>query len=178
MRNLETKLTHDMPSASLRKHDSREAAYDKARLSLRIWPIKGNDKEELEMSFREFAIEALQVSQQTMDEILLAEIIRVYMEVNITFFTVSDRDFFNSEPSNLASFRNEQGLPEAGIRMDIPSFLLSTFKLLNDHSYEIRNVHGKETKRYVKFDEERLSLILEALLEMDEDNSRASQELL
>ena len=38
---------------------SREAAYDKARRSLRIWPIDGEDENELLKNFRDFAIDAL-----------------------------------------------------------------------------------------------------------------------
>ena len=48
--------------------------------------------------------------------------------------------------------------------MDVPPFLLPTFKQLTDHGYDIRRIHGRETKRYVKFDDERLSLILEVRL--------------
>ena len=169
--DLEEKLTQEHRPSGVNR-SSREAAYDKARRSLRVWPIKGDDVGELETNFRDFCLEALMVTQETIDVTVLDGIIRVrnapsnriYLKICVTFQTTEERDFFSSKARNLAAYRDEDGKPEAGIRMDIPPFLLSTFKLLNDHGYDIRDVHGKETKCYVKFDEEKLSLILEVRL--------------
>ena len=166
-RDLEIKL--DQPASD---HQSREAAYDKARRSLRVWPIKGEDEKEMRGNLTEFAINALLIDEDTMDSIAIKEIIRVrsspngnvHQEVRVTFASVSDRDFVNSRATNLEEYRDGSGRPEAGVRMDVPPFLLTTFKQLNDHGYDIRRAHGPKTKRYVKFDEERLSLILEVRL--------------
>ena len=94
----------------------------------------------------------------------------------MTFESSAERDFYNSKVTNLADYRDEDGRPEAGIRMDIPPFLMSTFKILNDHGHEIRNLHGRETKRYVKFDKERMSLILEVRLPQSTQWIRISPE--
>ena len=131
-----------------------------------------NSNTELMDNFREFAVGALLVAQETVDSAILKEIIhvcyapsgRVHMEVCVTFETVEERDFYNSRARNLASYKDFTGRPEAGVRMDFPPFLLSSFKILNDHAYEIRDLHGKETKRYIKFHDEKLSLILEVCL--------------
>lgn len=82
------------------------------------------------------------------------------MEALVTFH---DRDFF-SKARNLSEYRDDSGAPTAGIRLDVPPFLLPTFKLLNDHGYEIRNANGRDTRRYIKFDEQNLSLYLEVRL--------------
>ena len=42
--------------------------------------------------------------------------------------------------------------------------MLPTFKLLNNHGFEIRASHGREKKHYIKFDEDNLSLYLEVRL--------------
>ena len=44
----------------------------------------------------------------------------VHMEVKVTFDNVGDRDFFNSKARNLAEYRDKDGKPEAGIRLDSP----------------------------------------------------------
>ena len=86
------------------------------------------------------------------------------MEALITFKDIAERDFYFSKAKNLAPYRDEKGLPTAGIRMDVPPFLLPTFKLLSDHGYDIRSANGPETRRYVKFDEDNQSLLLEVKL--------------
>ena len=151
---------------------SRQAAFEKSRKSLRAWPIRGEDTSELEEQFRVFAIEALQIPEPIVRDSKLASVIRVrtspqnsaYLEALVTFNDSFERDFFFSKAKNLSVYRNESGAPTAGVRMDVPPYLLPTFRLLNDHGFEIRRVNGPETKRYIKFDEENLSLLLEVRL--------------
>lgn len=78
----------------------------------------------------------------------------------VTFEDHFARDFCFSKAKNLADFHDEQGAPTAGIRIDVPPYLMSTFKLLSEHGYEIRSTHGRETRRYVN----NLSLFLEVRL--------------
>ena len=86
------------------------------------------------------------------------------MDVLVTFQDSTERDYFFSKVRNLATYRDEEGNPTAGVRMDVAPYLLPVFKLLNNHGFDIRNAHGKETRRYIKFDEENLSLYLEVRL--------------
>lgn len=72
-----------------------------------------------------------------------------------------DCEFFYSWAKNLALYREEDGTPTAGIRIDLAPFLMNTVKLLSDHGFDIRRSHGKETRRYIKIDEENMSLLLE-----------------
>ena len=123
-------------------------------------------------NFRDFAIDALLIPDGIFQETKIQEIIRVrnspsgrvHMEARVTFDQTNDRDYFSSKARNLAEYRDQDGHPQAGVRLDVPPFLMSTFKQLNDHGYDIRSVHGRETKRYIKFDDERLSLVLEVML--------------
>ena len=88
----------------------------------------------------------------------------VYLEALVTFHDNQDRDFIFSKARNLSEYRGEDGAPTAGIRLDIPPYLLPTFKLLNEHGFDIRNASGPDTKRYIKFDDHNLSLYLEVRL--------------
>ena len=88
----------------------------------------------------------------------------LHLEALVTFADVFDRDFYFSRARNLAKYRSDDGSPTAGIRLDIPPFLMPTFKMLSDHGHDIRNANGRETRRYVKFDEGAGSLYLEVKL--------------
>ena len=155
-----------------RPTDFRRAAFDKCRKSLRVWPIKGEDQDELDAAFRDFAIDALLIPDTVVRNTKFLDIIRVrsspqnavYLEALVTFQDYTEHDYFFSKARNLSSYRDDEGNPTAGIRMDVAPYLLPVFKLLNNHGFEIKNAHGKETRRYIKFDEENLSLFLEVRL--------------
>ena len=67
----------------------------------------------------------------------------------------------------LASYTDAEGKPQAGFRMEIPEFLAADHKLLNDYGYRMRRAHGKDTRKFIKFDEAAYSLILELKLPGD-----------
>ena len=87
-----------------------------------------------------------------------------YMEVCVTFSTVDDRDYISSRSFNLSSHIDKYGKPQAGIRMEIPGFLMSTFKDLNTYGGIAKRTYGKDLRKYVKFDDEEMSLFLEIRL--------------
>ena len=87
-----------------------------------------------------------------------------FMEACITFRDMEDRDYVASKSVNLAKQRDSKGKPLAGIRMDVPTFLMPTFKDLNNYAYIVRRRHGKEARTYVKFDDSEMSLYLEVKL--------------
>ena len=134
--------------------DPRQAAFDKARRSMRIWPIDGEDQHQLNAAFRDFAVEALLVSDTVVRTAGITDVIRVrsspqgnvYKEILVSFRDPQERDYYFSKAKNLACFRDKDGNPTADIRMDVTPYLLPTFKLLNEHGFDIRNVHRRETK--------------------------------
>ena len=69
----------------------------------------------------------------------------MHLEVLVTFQDAQERNYFFSKAKNLASYRDESGNPTAGLRIDVPPYLMPTFKLLTDHGYDIRRAHGTET---------------------------------
>ena len=124
---LEERITHDR--FMLGSRTSRETAYDKARRSLRVWPIKGENDSELKMNFREFATDALLISADAVESTRIAEIIRVrtspagraYLEICVTFETVKERDFFNSKARNLTCLLYTSPSPRDRQKSRMPS---------------------------------------------------------
>ena len=150
----------------------RELSYFMSRRSLRIWPLKGDTDREIRSSFREFASEALKITSRDVESMSVERVRRTrtspsanaYMEACITFKEPDDRDFVASRAVNLAALVKADGQPMAGVRLDIPGFLMPTFRDLNSYAFHARKTHGKRTKTHIKFDDSNASLILELRL--------------
>ena len=127
-----------------------------------MWPIVGADADELDANFRDFCVEALLVPDTVVRNASITDIIRVrnspqssiYSEVLVSFGDYQERNYYHSKARNLAEFRDDKGAPTAGIRLDIPPFLMGTFKSLSDHGYAIKAANGRETRRYIKYDDD------------------------
>ena len=85
-------------------------------------------------------------------------------EIRITFSNQALRDEFARKGRLLADCVDETGASTAGFRMDIPDFLATDFKTLNDYGFFMRRTHGKTTRKYVKYDDDGCSLFLELKL--------------
>lgn len=133
----------------------REISYNISRRSLRIWPITGETNDQMLESFESFSRDALRVPSVEMSSIQIDRIRRTrsspnsntYMEVSVTFRDIDDRDYIASRAVNLGNLVQMDGKPQAGIRMDVPAFLLSTFKDLNGYAFHIRRIHGRKLRR-------------------------------
>ena len=73
-------------------------------------------------------------------------------EVTVEFPSVELRDIVRGAAYNLA------GMPEAGIRLEIPHHLMANFKALNAASYRLKQKY-KDCRRNVKFDDEDMDLV-------------------
>ena len=181
---VESRLTSG-PSDPLHGPDMKESAFLRARRSLRVWPIDGTSRNEMEENFKTFATQALDIPKQFVDGIVIESIKRArtspggrtHTEIIVLFAYTSDRDFVLRQAKNLAQYVDKDGLPLAGINLEIPQFLMGTFKLLNDHAYHIKRKHGKSTRKYVKFNDDAMSLFLEIRLPGSDQWIRISPEL-
>ena len=143
-----------------------------SRRSVRVWPISGEGDTQMREAFKEFKRDALRITQRDIESIQVERIRRTrsspgalsYKEVCVTFSEIDDRDFIASKAVNLGTYVNSDGKPQAGVRLDVPAFLLPTFRDLNSYAYCVRKMHGKSTKTHVKFDDSNLNLHLELRL--------------
>ena len=143
--------------------------FEESRRTVRIWPIEGDNARDLEDGVKDFLAHALQMHSYEINELEILGIKRmrenkdsgIYNEVSFTVRDATARDEVFSRGPMLAGYVDRQRRPTAGLRMDVPPYLESTFRLLNNVGYELRLLHGKGTKKYVKYDDDSLDLYLE-----------------
>ena len=148
---------------------NNECEYKTARKSVRIWPIKGNNEEEITKATREFIEKALLVRnyEGEVGEIRVKRIreraerdTTVYGEVLVTFQDDRTRDFVASRGAKLAGFVDERRKPTCGIRMEIPEFLNHLFKIMKRYTYLLKK-ENPSVKSYIKFDDYKQSLYVQ-----------------
>ena len=140
----------------------KQERYWKARKSLRLWPVKGTG-DELRIELQRFLSQRLRLGEDVIADTGDCSIRKlppaggkstITHEITVEFPTVDLRDLVRSAAYNLA------GQPEAGIRLKIPHHLMSNFKALNSASYKLKQKY-KDCKRNVKYDDEKLELVLD-----------------
>ena len=94
---------------------------------------------------------------------------RAYLETIVTFVDKQARDDVFSRGPMLAGFRDEDGRPTCGLRLHIPGFLMSSFKVLESFSFYLRNKHRGEITKYIKFDEHEQTLFLQVRHKSEND---------
>ena len=61
----------------------------------------------------------------------------------------------------LADYRDDEGKPASGLRLHVPGFLMSSFKVLENFAFQLRKRHNGELTKYIKFDEFERNLYLQ-----------------
>ena len=151
-----------------RKEDGRLGKFLLAKRSLRIWPIEGVGQFEIEKNLDDFFKKALKMSDRDLGEIIVESVSRTrtsprarhYLEVLVVFREEDTRELVLSYSRSLADYKDEQGRPTAGLRMEVPDFLGSTFKLLESVSIYLKQKHGPESRRLIKYDDVDMSLYI------------------
>ena len=149
------------PEVPLGQKATLGPSYMRARRSVRLWPIHGANDDELWPGVGEFLHGVLEVSEDDVSQEDIECIERVAegrgqperREVIVTFFNKQKRDLVVSNSPNLASRVDKEGRPTAGVRMEVPTELGDTFRLLHRFGSRLRARHGAGTKRHIKFDD-------------------------
>ena len=144
----------------------RSERYSRSRRSLRMWPVPGSSDEEVHRSAIKFIRNKLLVGTSDLDDKQIVCVRRtrtphrskIAWEVLVTFEDKYARDLVSSCGRNLAEYVNDDGLPTAGLRLDYPAHLGAPFRLLDWYGKQMRERHGKGTRRSIKFDDEEESL--------------------
>ena len=149
------------PTPASRLSQSQTMRYWQCRRSLRLWPIVGSD---LVAAVKKFLIDTLEMEhdfvEQDIGPLKVEKIVdprsKISHEVIVEFCSVPLRDSIKASGFKLAGKR-------AGIRIEVPHFLKSDFNTLQNISYRMKMANAT-MKRSVKFDDDRLSLMLDIQL--------------
>jgi hypothetical protein len=99
------------------------------------------------------------------------------LEVLVTFYDQGTRDIVARKAANLADCIDQDGKPTAGVKMDVPQFLLGTFNLLQNHGFKLKQRYGSEFRRHVKYDDSKQDLYLEIKIPGDATWERITSDL-
>ena len=161
---------HTIKQSKCSGPNAKEENYDLCRRCIKIWPVIETPDKPLREAAAEFVHCQLNVptddlcESDVIDVRKVAEMGRnrdrtVHNEVLIVFANADVRDLVARHVTNLAShFKDKK--PTAGVRMQVPSHLMSTFRLLSRHGHALRNIHGREFRRNVRFDDVNRDLYL------------------
>ena len=176
-----------IPPASAQTKAVLSQEYMWARRSVRLWPIAGESEEEMWGEVGEFIHEILRVSTQDVSQDDIEAIRRPLgrappgaedrKEVIVTFFDKWKRDAVTASSSNLSEMVDQTGRPTAGVRLEIPSELDDTFRMLTRFGTRLRARHGVGTKRHIKFDDYTGSLFANVKLPGDDKWSRITADM-
>ena len=133
--------------------------YDRARKSIRIWPIEGSG-EELRTNVAAFLANALGIAGITnfkayrpAEENAPGYNGPVYSEVIVEFAELNARDGVAGRGTRLGGYVDAERKPTCGMRMEIPKHLVPTFRILHRYGMGLRRKIGTELKKYIKFDD-------------------------
>ena len=139
---------------------SRIRKLNASRTSLRIWPITRKNPTEISTSLKEFITKNLNINREDVSCLGIRWVERlrspaksnIKEEVRVSFSSVFFRDEMASKGKPLAGLVNESGAPTGGFRLDVPDYLAGDIKTLNDFGFRMRRVHGRQTRKYIKYD--------------------------
>ena len=176
-RGLERKIKTAVCNLELPRDSTRTEAtdFDLARRSMRLWPVPGRTKDEMEKSAIEFISGALLVEDMESRVGKIVNVKRIpdrersliFDEVSVEFESKAIRDYIASRGVKLASFIDGENRPTCGIRMEIPELLVPTFNLLKKYGFCLKK-NNANMKSYVKFDDFKRSLFLQVRIDKTE----------
>ena len=168
-------------AATTEPRNWKEDEYWAARKKARVWPIKGNTTAEMWRSLGDFFLQEMRIPSTSLAEKDIMSVTRVpgksslsarrtpseHDEVVVTFSSVQIRDMACSYSRNLFDHRSDQGAPTAGVRKELPEYLIGVNRALLHHGAILRRQHGNSLRRNIKFDDSELSLYMDVCLPGD-----------
>ena len=150
-----------------------------------MWPIENANENTLWKGVGEFLHKALGIPESDIGPEDIESVTAIpeprytagnlNKEALVTFYCPRKRDVVVANSPNLSNLM-DNGVPTAGLRLEIPNELMSQFRLLTRFGTRLRARHGAGTKRHVKFDDIEGSLYMNIKLPGDESWSKVSVE--
>ena len=148
--------------------------YEKARRSIRVWPIAGANKEEMMDSLKDFCMNALLLGDSNLgvigiDRARSSPRGRAYLETVVEFEDADSRDRVFSCGPRLSGYRDKDDRPTCGLRLQIPGHLMTQFRTLEAFAYSHRNRHNGNVKKHIKFDDSNYGLYVQLKHSRDDE---------
>ena len=155
--------------------------FDKARRSIRLWPIRGSAGPQVWQSTEEFLKHRLDLGERVTEN-MIQHIHRpdlpsgpgVVDEAVVLFRAVESRDMVMGASAKLAPYIDSNGRPTAGLRLEVPPHLRASFGTLYKFGQSLRLRHGQGTRRHVKFDDLERGIYSNVKLPGDQSWSKVS----
>ena len=92
-----------------------------------------------------------------------------FLEVIVLFSDPYAKDEILSRGPMLAEYRDAKNKPTAGIRLDIPAYLMGSFKVLESFGFALKRRHGQNFRKHIKFDEFDSSLYIQVGVKKEDE---------
>lgn len=110
-----------------------------------MWPIEGEDGEQILQNFQQFLREGLLLREWEIGDLNIEAVEQVssakngpaYDKFAVLFRSSKGRDDLNANARRLAPFRTPEDKPTAGFLMQIPQYLKSSFKNLKEIGFRL-----------------------------------------
>ena len=150
----------------------RQKKFEESRRALRIWPIGGKTPQEISDNLSLFLQGALLLSKTEVDSLgidwvertRVAPRSKIHNEVRILLPDPRTRDFLASKGRMLSTYVDNARRPTAGFRMDIPDYLAKDYKILEDYAFRMREAHGRDTRKSIRYDDNGYTIYLDLKL--------------
>ena len=138
--------------------EAERKQFEKARKSVRIWPVEGTDTASLKTNVIDFCRNALLLQGElgitSVERARSSPRGRAFLEAIVEFEDNVARDRVFACGPQLAGYRDKENKPTCGLRLQIPSHLMGQFRVLESYAFKYRNKHNQgEVKKHVKFDD-------------------------
>ena len=146
------------------REERREDKFWECRRTLRIWPVRGDSREDV-VDFLAYKLGLDWQFDDEMGEVVVKKVRdpkrKVEGEVAVTFESKEVRDMVEAQAHNLDKYGEE-----AGMRLQIPNYLQKDFRVLMNLAYNLKKKHP-DLKQNVKFDEDNYGLFMDAQVKKD-----------
>ena len=150
----------------IERETKKEENYLRARRSLKLWPVVGEDLKEAVVRFCEDRLRAT-TGRVAPEDLVVTPLLSpvdspAQNQVLVEFSNVRLRD----EVRNLA--KNLAGSREAGIQIEVPDHLRGRYQTFQSLAYELKKTHPA-LKRNIKFVDHSMELVKDVKLAEDKD---------
>lgn len=176
----ETRLTDASSSRSIQGRSGtdssfKDSEYERAKRTLRLWPVRGLNKEEmlnnlccfLRDIMRSDPIERSQI--KSIKRTTAGRRSKAHNVVEVEMDCSQTRDTINRCASNLAGAIDAKGNPTAGVMIEIPDHLVPDFNVLQRYGYMCRSRYGRSLKRNIRLCDEEKGVKLDIKFPWEDD---------